>query len=90
MKGNDMYKIMTDDLVYSYYVTKEIAEKEMEILKTLTQNEITKAKDTITENEEFLDSLSLVNGSLVDEEYGKNKNYSSHYSYVPKTSNINK
>jgi len=79
-----MYKIMTDDLVYSYYVTKEIAEKEMEILKTLTWNEITKARDTITEKEEFLKSLSLVNGSLVD------KKYRSHYSYLPETSNINK
>ena len=85
-----MYKIMTDDLVYSFHNTEEEAKNEMEILKTLTWNEITEAKDLIHENEEFLKSLSLVNGSLDDEEYGKNKDYRSHYSYVPKTSNLKK
>ena len=79
-----MYKIMTDDLVYSFHTTKENAKNEMEILKTFTWDEIAKARDTITEKEEFLKSLSLVNGSLVD------KDYSSRYSYVPKTSNLNK
>jgi len=79
-----MYKIMTDDLVYSFHTTKENAKNEMEILKTFTWDEIAKARDTITEKEEFLKSLSLVNGSLVD------KDYHSHYSYVPKTSNLNK
>ena len=79
-----MYKIMTDDLVYSFHTTKENAKNEMEILKTFTWNEIAKARDTITEKEEFLKSLSLVNGSLVD------KDYRSHYKYIPKTSNLNK
>ena len=82
MKGNEMYKIMTDDLVYSFHTTKEIAENEMEILKTLTQKEITKAKDIVTENEEFLKGLSLVNGSLVEQDYR------SHYKYIPDVSNI--
>ena len=79
-----MYKIMTDDLVYSFHTTKENAKNEMEILKTLTWNEITEAKDLITENEEFLKGLSLVKESLVD------KDYRSHYKYIPKTSNLNK
>ena len=79
-----MYKIMTDDLVYSSHTTEEEAKNEMEILKTLTWNEITEAKDLITENEEFLKGLSLVKESLVD------KDYRSHYKYIPKTSNLNK
>ena len=79
-----MYKIMTDDLVYSSHTTEEEAKNEMEILKTLTWNEITEARDLIHENEEFLKGLSLVKESLVD------KDYSSRYSYVPKTSNLNK
>tara|TARA_R100001086_G_scaffold233321_1_gene154937 strand:- start:494 stop:730 length:237 start_codon:yes stop_codon:yes gene_type:complete len=77
-----MYKIMTDDLVYSFHNTEEEAKNEMEILKTLTWNEITEAKNLITENEEFLKGLSLVNGSLVD------KDYRSHYKYIPKVSNL--
>ena len=31
-KDNDMYKIMTDDLVYSSHTTEEEAKNEMEIL----------------------------------------------------------
>ena len=54
-----MYKIMTDDLVYSSHTTEEEAKNEMEILKTLTLDEIAEARDTITEKEEFLESLSL-------------------------------
>ena len=77
-----MYKIMTDDLVYSFHNTEEEAKNEMEILKTLTKDEITEARDLITENEEFLKGLSLVNGSLVD------KDYRSHYKYIPKVSNL--
>jgi hypothetical protein len=77
-----MYKIMTDDLVYSFHNTEEEAKNEMEILKTLTKDEITEAKNLITENEEFLKGLSLVNGSLVD------KDYRSHYKYIPKVSNL--
>ena len=77
-----MYKIMTDDLVYSSHNTEEEAKNEMEILKTLTWNEITEARDLIHENEEFLKGLSLVNGSLVD------KDYRSHYKYIPKVSNL--
>ena len=77
-----MYKIMTDDLVYSFHNTEEEAKNEMEILKTLTWNEITEARDLIHENEEFLKGLSLVNGSLVD------KDYRSHYKYIPKVSNL--
>jgi len=56
---NDMYKIMTDDLVYSFHATEEEAKNEMEILKTLTLDEIAEARDTITEKEEFLESLFL-------------------------------
>ena len=77
-----MYKIMTDDLVYSFHNTEEEAKNEMEILKTLTKDEIPEAKNLITENEEFLKGLSLVNGSLVD------KDYRSHYKYIPKVSNL--
>ena len=79
-----MYKIMTDDLVYSSHNTEEEAKNEMEILKTLTWNEITEARDLIHENEEFLKGLSL------DKVNNKKKNYRSHYKYIPKTSNLNK
>ena len=85
-----MYKIMTDDLVYSSHKTEKEAKNEMKILKTLTKNEITRFKDYITENEEFLEGLSLVKGSPIDKVSNKKKNYRSHYKYIPKTSNINK
>jgi len=85
-----MYKIMTDDLVYSSHNTEEEAKNEMEILKTLTWNEITEARDLIHENEEFLKGLSLVKALPVDKVSNKKKNYRSHYKYIPKTSNINK
>ena len=85
-----MYKIMTEDLEYSSHKTEKEAKNEMKILKTLTKNEITRFKDYITENEEFLEGLSLVKGLPVDKVSNKKKNYSSHYKYIPKTSNINK